>query len=198
MSTIEAATPTVPPKTTLDPNKDLLRTNRTSENATTQSTVTDQNLDMVRNILFGEQVRENEKRQAALERFVRVSVNAWTEDTQRRFDTLQREIQVLKDLLQDETNARREDTQMTKNRLDEVGRHLVDLDKKHRVNYDESQGLLEKEVLRMEQVLNETREELQSQLQQAIQQLRQDKPDRKALAMMLQGVAKQLYDGVKE
>ncbi|MBK8455248.1 MAG: hypothetical protein WAQ53_07310 [Thiofilum sp.] len=197
MSTIEA-TPTVPPKTlATEPNKDFMRASRSPESTVTAGS-TDQNLDMVRNILFGEQVRENEKRQAALERFVRVSVNAWTEDTQRRFDHLQREIQLLKDLLQDETKARRDDTQLTKDRLDEVGRQLTDLDKKQKVTSDESQGLLQKEVLRIEQSISTTREQLQSQLEQALNQLRQDKPDRKALAMMLQGVAKQLYDGVKE
>lgn len=197
MSTIEA-TPTVPPKTLdTEPNKDFIRTSRFPDSTVTAGS-TDQNLDMVRNILFGEQARENEKRQAALERFVRVSVNAWTEDTQRRFDQLQREIQLLKDLLQDETKARRDDTQNTKNRLDEVGRQLTDLDKKQKVTSDESQGLLQKEILRMEQSISATCEHLQSQLEQALQQLRQDKPDRKALAVMLQGVAKQLYDGVKE
>ncbi|WP_020559256.1 hypothetical protein [Thiofilum flexile] len=199
MSTTEA-NPTVPSAAPVDPNKDFIRNSRTSEIAT-QVSGTEQNLDMVRNILFGEQVRENEKRQAALERFVRVSINAWSEDTQRRFDQVQREIQLLKELLQDETKARRDDIQGIKNRLDEMGRQLAELDKKHLSHSEEAQGLLQKEALRIERIertLNETREQFQSQLEQAIEQLRQDKPDRKALAVMLQGVAKQLYDGVKE
>lgn len=193
MSTIEAVAST---KTTPDPLKDTVRPTRAPE--TTNAITTDQNLDMVRNILFGEQVRENEKRQAALERFVRVSINAWSEDTQKKFDQVQRELQVLKELLQDETKARREDTQAAKNRLDELSRQTLELDKKQKADQSESQQDLDKEVERIEQLVASTRDQLQQQLTEAINQLRQDKPDRKALATMLQGVAKQLYDGVKE
>ncbi|MEN9434944.1 MAG: hypothetical protein RLZZ422_2533 [Pseudomonadota bacterium] len=153
---------------------------------------------MVRNILFGEQVRENEKRQAALERFVRVSINAWSEDTQKKFDHLQRELQILKELLQDETKARREDTQAAKNRLDDLNRQTLELEKKQRLGQDETTKSLQIEVERVEQLVTHTRDQWQQQLTEAVQQLRQDKPDRKALAVMLQGVAKQLYDGVRE
>lgn len=194
MSTIEAAAPVS--KATLDPMKEAVRSTRHPD--TTVSGITDQNLDMVRNILFGEQVRENEKRQAALERFVRVSINAWSEDTQKKFDHLQRELQILKELLQDETKARREDTQAAKNRLDDLNRQTLELEKKQRLGQDEATKSLQVEVERVEQLVTHTRDQWQQQLTEAVQQLRQDKPDRKALAVMLQGVAKQLYDGVRE
>jgi len=192
MSTVDTAS--MQKINNVDISKGVSRQNPvSSSNAVPDSQ--DQNLDMVRNILFGEQVRENEKRQAALERFVRVSVNAWSEDTQRKFDTLAREIQVLKDLLQDETKARRDDTLGAKNRLDELGRNLLEMDKRHQAHQGESQEQWQKQLLKLETNVEQARNEMQTQFNQVIAQLRQDKPDRKALALLLQGMAKQLHDG---
>lgn len=46
-------------------------------------------LEMVRNILFGEQVRENKANLSSLERFVKTSLNSLQEEMQQHVDTLQ-------------------------------------------------------------------------------------------------------------
>ena len=68
--------------------------------------LTEKNLDMVRNILFGEQARETEKRQIMLERFVKVWTSSIREEMRKNLDALQSEVRLLKDLLAEENKAR--------------------------------------------------------------------------------------------
>lgn len=143
----------------------------------------DKNLDMVRNILFGEQVRENERRQATLERFVRVWVNSLREDARKNFDALMHEINLLKDLLAEETKARRADGNLARERFDQVGKSIGALDQR-----------ITQETTRIGQEMAQQRDDLLAQLRQATEQLQQDKTDRKTLAALLQNVAKQLDD----
>jgi gamma-glutamylcysteine synthetase len=149
----------------------------------TDDAQTDKNLDMVRNILFGEQVRENERRQATLERFVRVWVNSLREDARKNFDALMHEINLLKDLLAEETKARRADGNLARERFDQVGKSIGALDQR-----------ITQETTRIGQEITQQRDDLLAQLRQATEQLQQDKTDRKTLAVLLQNVAKQLDD----
>jgi glucose-6-phosphate-specific signal transduction histidine kinase len=144
---------------------------------------TDKNLDMVRNILFGEQVRENERRQATLERFVRVWVNSLREDARKNFDALMHEINLLKDLLAEETKARRADGNLARERFDQVGKSIGALEQR-----------ITQETTRIGQEMAHQRDDILNQLRQATEQLQQDKTDRKTLATLLQNVAKQLDD----
>ncbi|MFZ1343440.1 hypothetical protein [Thiothrix eikelboomii] len=152
-------------------------------NAMRRDTVPDKNLDMIRNILFGEQLRDLERKNASLERFVRVSINALAEDTQRKLDTLQNDIRLIKDLLIEEAKARREEHQGARHRLEKNERFLDELAKR-----------VTTEVAKLDQQMELSRKDLIRQLTETAEQLRHEKADRKAVAGILNGMAKQLFD----
>ncbi len=55
----------------------------------------DKSLDLVRKILFGEQVRATEKKQASLERHIQNSVDALNRETQQELGLLRKELLAL-------------------------------------------------------------------------------------------------------
>ncbi|MFM2318196.1 MAG: hypothetical protein RLZZ215_817 [Pseudomonadota bacterium] len=152
-------------------------------NAMRRDTVPDKNLDMIRNILFGEQLRDLERKNASLERFVRVSINALAEDTQRKLDALQNDLRLVKDLLIEEAKARREEHQGARHRLEKNERFLDELAKR-----------MTTEVTKLDQQLEASHKDLIRQLHETAEQLRHEKADRKAVAAILNGMAKQLFD----
>lgn len=143
----------------------------------------DKNLDMIRNILFGEQIRDLDRKHSSLERFVRVSINALAEDTQRKLDALQNDIKLIKDLLIEEAKARREENQGARHRIEKSERMLDELAKRMTV-----------EVAKLDQQMAVSRKDLIRQLNETAEQLRHEKADRKAVAGILNGMAKQLFD----
>lgn len=191
MSTINMQTPdTINPETPVEsPNSSELLISAMRRDA-----VPDKNLDMIRNILFGEQIRDLDRKQATLERFVRVSVNTLAEDTQKKLDNLQHDISLLTDLLAEETKARRDDNQAARTRLEQSERLMDELNKRaHSMNTDINERVTS-EVAHLEQQMTDWRKELIQQLQETADQLRREKADRKAVAGILNGMAKQLFD----
>lgn len=156
--------------------------------------VPDKNLDMIRNILFGEQIRELDRKQATLERFVRVSINTLAEGTQRKLDALQHDISLINDLLAEETKARREDNQGARHRLEQNERMLDELAKRSMHTHTELAERMASEVANLNQQMAAWRKDLIMQLNETAEQLRHEKADRKAVASILNGMAKQLFD----
>jgi hypothetical protein len=191
MSTINMQTPdTINPETPVEsPNSSELLISAMRRDA-----VPDKNLDMIRNILFGEQIRDLDRKQATLERFVRVSVNTLAEDTQKKLDNLQHDISLLTDLLAEETKARRDDNQAARTRLEQNERLIDELNKRAHVMNTDINERVTSEVAHLEQQMTDWRKELIQQLQETADQLRREKADRKAVAGILNGMAKQLFD----
>ncbi len=156
--------------------------------------VSDKNLDMIRNILFGEQIRELDRKHASLERFVRVSINTLAEHTQSKFDDLYHELSLTKDLLSGETKARRDDIHAARQRLEQNERLLESLAKHSAGVQTELHERISSEVNKLEQHMEAWRKDLVVQLQETAEQLRHEKADRKAVAGILNGMAKQLFD----
>lgn len=156
--------------------------------------IPDKNLDMIRNILFGEQIRDLDRKQATLERFVRVSINTLAEDTQKKLDTLQHDISLINDLLTEETKARRDDAYNARTRLDQSERCLDELAKRSTALNAELNERVTGEVAKLEQHMTDWRKDLLVQLHETAEQLRREKADRKAVAGILNGMAKQLFD----
>ena len=152
----------------------------------------DRNLDMVRNILFGEQTRENEKRLATLERFVKVWTNSVRDEMRKNFDTLSHEIQLLQDLLAEETKARLGDTATARKHFEQASKGIETLHKQLQHQYDTTQQRIDQEVSQLGQRIEQQRDDLQTQLKQAAEQLRHDKADRKFIAALLEQVSQQL------
>ena len=154
----------------------------------------DKNLDMIRNILFGEQIRDLDRKHASLERFVRVSINTLAEDLQRKVDAVQHDISLVNDLLTEEAKARREDNQAARNRLEQDARMLEDLSKRSANLNTELNERVSTEITKLEQQMQVWRKDLIAQLNETAEQLRHEKADRKAVAGILNGMAKQLFD----
>jgi polyhydroxyalkanoate synthesis regulator protein len=122
----------------------------------------DKNLDMVRNILFGEHIRENDKRLAMLERFVKVWTSSVRDEMRKNFDSLSHEIHLVSDLLAEESKARLGDTAIARKHFEQDSKGIDNLHK-----------------------------QLQA-VQENVEQLRHDKADRKVLATLLDNVTRQL------
>jgi hypothetical protein len=141
----------------------------------------DKNLDMVRNILFGEQTRENERRIANLERFVKVWTNSVRDEMRKSHDTLSHEISMVQDMLAEESRTRVGDSSLARKQYEQAGKSIESL-------FRQIQHTQDAFAQRME----EQREDILEQIKQAAEQLRQDKIDRKVLASMLDNVSRQL------
>lgn len=143
--------------------------------------VQDKNLDMVRNILFGEQSRENERRIANLERFVKVWTNSLRDEMRKNNDALNHEIHMIQDLLAEESRSRLSDSGLTRKQYEQTGKSIESL-------FRQIQHTQDAFAQRME----EQREQILEEVKQASELLRQDKIDRKTLASMLDNVSRQL------
>lgn len=154
--------------------------------------VQDKNLDMVRNILFGEQIRENEKRLATLERFVKVWTNSVRDEMRKNMDNLNHEILMLQDLLDQEAKARMDDTAIARKHFDQTSKGIEGLQRQLQTDGASLQQNLEQEVKRLTEMLEEQRNDILGQLRQAGEQLRQDKVDRNMLATLLDNISHQL------
>lgn len=143
--------------------------------------VQDKNLDMVRNILFGEQARDNERRLANLERFVKVWTNSVRDDIRKSHDSLNHELHLVHDLLAEESRARIADAGVSRKNYEQTGKSIESLFRQLQHTQDA-----------FSQRLEQQREDLLNELKQAAEQLRQDKIDRKALATLLDNVSRQL------
>ena len=155
-------------------------------------TVQDKNLDMVRNILFGEQARENEKRLANLERFVKVWTNSVRDEMCKNMDSLNHEIHMLQDLLDQEAKARMGDGAAARKHLEQNSKSIESLQRQLQTNETNLTQRIEQESKLLSQVMEEQRQDLLNQIKQAAEQLRQDKADRKMLAALLDNVSLQL------
>lgn len=141
----------------------------------------DKNLDMVRNILFGEQTRENERRIANLERFVKVWTNSVRDEIRKSNESLNHEIHMIHDLLGEESRARISDSGTARKQYEQAGKSIDSL-------FRQIQHTQDAFAQRME----EQREQILEEVKKAAENLRQDKIDRKALASLLDNVSRQL------
>lgn len=154
--------------------------------------VQDKNLDMVRNILFGEQIRENEKRLATLERFVKVWTNSVRDEMRKNMDNLNHEVHLLQDLLDQEAKARMEDTAIARKHFEQSSKGIDHPQHQLQASETSLKQHLKQETDLLTEALDQQRQELLAQLKQAAEQLRQDKADRKMIATLLDHVSHQL------
>lgn len=152
----------------------------------------DKSLEMVRNILFGEQVRETEKRQASLERYIRVSVGALNEETQKRIDGLKSEINLLTDLLEDEIQSRKAGIQNHQERFEKAEQSIDKLGHQLLNNRSELNHRIDHEKQQLNQQMKDWRQDILQQLQAATAKLNNDKADRHSMALLLTEMAENL------
>ena len=163
------------------------------------------NVDKIRDIIFGSQMRDYEKRFARLEERLTADAQALREDTKKRFDTLeafvQKEVDSLTQRLKGEKSERSE-------ALKELTRELRDTAKTFDKRLSQLDDQLAKEAATLRnQLLDQSKQlaaeieakyrALSSTLDRETQSLRADKTDREALADLFTEMALRLRNEFK-
>jgi hypothetical protein len=160
------------------------------------------NVDKIRDILFGNQMRDYESRFARLEETLIKETVEIRETNRRRFDQLESYIKKEFETVQTRLKVERDEqsdmasrqSRDLKDLSDSLGRRIRDLD-------DRGTGVerdLRAELLQQARDLNEEmrtrQDELSALLEKRVQELRDGKTDRAALASMFNEVALRLSD----
>src|SRR5208282_5784775 len=160
------------------------------------------NVDKIRDILFGSNMREYEKRFARLEERLTKSSDALREDLKKRFDSLEsyvrEEIESLGTRLK---NEKAERTESLKEQTRESRDNAKALEKKLSQLEDalaSAQGDLRSRILEQSKALSnqiqKTKDELEGALETEAETLRNEKTDRAALADLFTELALRLKD----
>jgi len=160
------------------------------------------NVDKIRDILFGSQMRDYESRFARLEETLIKETLEIRDTNKRRFDQLESfvksELEALQNRLKAERDERSDkDTQQSrelKETADAISRRLRDLDDRE----TDSERKLRNDLLQQARDLNDEirarHEDMSSLLDKRVTELRDSKTDRAALASMFSEVALRLSD----
>ena len=158
------------------------------------------NLGKVRDILFGSQMRDYDKRFARLEeRLVKVSTEL-KDDVRKRFDSLEtyvkQEVGVLTDQIKAEQNQRAEALNNLARELKDTSANLdkkiVQLDEQTTKNQRDLRQQLLEQSKTLSNDMQQRYEEISAAIDQAVQELRTDKTDRNTLADLFTEVAMRL------
>lgn len=165
-----------------------------TKNQNTLESQDDENLDLVRNILFGEQIKKAEERRMELEKMLDFSIDSLRDETYKKFNGVTQELSALISLLTDETKARQAEFSHTQTKFSHLTHQISQLDVRTQKAQSQLHEKLMSESSKSSQAVRRVNEEISLKLEQAIEQLQHDKADRKALAGLLSNVAKQLLD----
>jgi len=167
------------------------------ESMTKVSDETD-NLETIREILFGEQSREAEKRRHDTHHSLQLNIAEFKQETRDQFEFLSTEINKLYKLINDESEARLADKKGGGQLIDKLQASL----EQAKIRQESENTKLHQHVLnvssKLEQEATKKHEELSQKLEQASIELQSDKTDRGDLAKLLQGMAEQLLDTSKK
>jgi len=152
------------------------------------------NVDKIRDILFGANMREYEKRFARLEERLTKSSDALRDDLKKRFDTLESLGQRLKNEKSERTEALKELTRETRDSSKALEKKLSQLED----TLENAQADLRARILEQSKALGnqiqKSKEELENALETEAQTLRNEKTDRAALADLFTELALRLKD----
>lgn len=161
------------------------------------------NLEKIRDILFGAQVRDHDRRFSALEQTLVKEAAALRAELTKRFDALeafmQQEVAVLSGRLQQEQQVRGEALQHLVGDLTSLGtvveRNATDLAQQT----SHSERTLRQEILdhvtALKETLRATQDQLSDSLHRSVADLRHTKTDRTALAELLAELSQKLRQG---
>ena len=160
------------------------------------------NIDKIRDILFGGQMRDYERRFARLEERLGKEVADLRDDTRRRFDALEtfikQELEALSGRLQNEQRTRDAAAQEQARALHETGhaleRKLTQLDEQTARGQSELRQQLLDQSKSLSDEIRQKHEELRALVEREVAALGQDKTDRAALAGLFSEVALRLTD----
>jgi DNA anti-recombination protein RmuC len=163
------------------------------------------NIDKIREILFGVQMRDNEKRFSRIEERLLKESAELREDTRKRFEALEafvkNEFEALSDRLKSEHQSRDESVQSLARDLQETGKAL----ERKLAQFDEQTTRSQRDL--RQQILDQSRNlsdeirqkysELQSLLEREVSELGHTKTDRASLAALFTEVSLRLNNEFK-
>jgi hypothetical protein len=154
-------------------------------------------VDKIRDLIFGEQMQDYEKRFDRLEKNLLAKISDIRTEIMKGLDSLENytknELNTLYDRIQTEKNERIESNQKITDELNKLSKSIqekIDLLSDQTIKSDQSirQQILDQSKSLSNYVL-ETKQEISKALDQAVQELREEKTDRKALANLLAEMA---------
>lgn len=163
------------------------------------------NIEKIRDILFGAQMRDYDRRFARLEeRLLKEAADA-REDTRRRFDSLEtfikQEITALGDRLKSESQQRTQSDEDMTRELRDSSRSLANKINALDENSSQAQRELRQQLLdqakRLADEIRQKYDDLAAQLLREANELRHDKTDRAALANLFTELAMRLNNEFK-
>lgn len=157
-------------------------------------------LDKIRDILFGNQMRENEKRFARLEERLVKEQSDLREDIKKRLDNLEnyirREIDSLTERVDREPIARdkavKDLTQEIKNLIDAVDNKITQFEQQGNQSQRELRQQILEQYKNIDEGIKQKNEEILAVLEQETERLRSDKTDRSYLAALFAELAVRL------
>lgn len=163
------------------------------------------NIDKIREILFGGQMRDYERRFARLEERLVKEASDLRDDTRRRFDALEafvkQELEALSERLQFEQRARDDSVQDLARALKETGqsieRKLAQLDEQTARGQRELRQQILDQSKSLSEEIRQKRDELAALVEREVAALSSDKTDRAALAGLFSEVALRLTNEFK-
>ena len=164
-----------------------------------------ENIDKIRDILFGSQARDIERRFTRLEELVRRELRTMETNTTQRLDSLEDffkgEIESLAKQLKTENKERANSVEELKVKLKDVNQLLEKKTTALDQQMTKGQGDIRQQLLERSKKLNDDIQkkykEIMKLLETSVQELRTDKTDRLTLADLLIGVALQLKEEFK-
>lgn len=156
------------------------------------------NLETIREILFGEQSREAEKRRHDTHHALQVNITELKQETRDQFEFLSAEVNKLYELINNENEGRLIDKKASSQQLSQLQDSLEITKTQQQLESNKLQKQILKESNKLERQATIRHEELSLKLEQASLDLKSDKADKGDLAQMLKGMAEQLLDASKK
>lgn len=160
-----------------------------AKEAALQESSPDSDLDTVRDILFGAQVRNANKEREALAQKFTAMIADLTRQTNDQFESLKNDIQKQR---QEQDESRERNTLELNEKIDALDVSLVALDKATSSAEADLADQIDTSVTNLNSQMESWKEELFAQLDQVQQHLTHDKTDRGALADMFSLMSEQL------
>jgi Skp family chaperone for outer membrane proteins len=162
------------------------------------------NVDKIRDILFGSQMREYEKRFGRLEEQVASSLETIRQDIKRRFDSLEafthQEVESLSQRLKNEKGERAENVKELTAELRSLAASLQNKLSQLEEQMTSGQGDLRTRILDQTKSLSNeierTKKDFSAVMDREVQTLRSEKTDRATLADLLNEMALRLNNGL--
>jgi len=176
------------------------KVNEVKNKDTNQELVEDNNVDKIRDILFGGNMREYDKRFARLEDRLNADIDRLSQDVFKRFDTLdnfiKNEFEDLNARLHNEKTERKQDREDTKSELSgfekQTTNRFADVEQQTSAEARTIRSTLHEQGNELLELIRTTRDELASTLQQESRDLQDSKVARTDLAELLSEVALRL------